>query len=112
MRSRLGKTLTPKRVLLPWVIKTLTGNVELIKIMNRLGHSCSYSSLEEIDTALCISKLANSDPDSTTLPTNIHPLVPTVLAFDNIDRQEEVLSGTGTSTHIGSKFRNCLILHD
>ena len=96
----VGKVLTPKHVLLPWVIKTLTGNVELIKTMNRLGHSCSYSVLEEIDTALCLEKLENADNDMLPLPSSIHPSVPTVLAFDNIDRQEEVLSGAGTSHRV------------
>ena len=47
-----GEVLTPKHVLLAWSIKALTGNVELIKTLNRLGHGCSYSRLEEIDTAL------------------------------------------------------------
>lgn len=76
------------------------GNVELIKTLNRLGHSCSYSRLEEIDTALCIDKLNSVEGDQVPLPMSIHPSVPTVLAFDNIDRQEEVLSGAGTSHRV------------
>ncbi len=35
--------------------KTLTGNVELVEIMNRLDHGCSYTALEEIDTTSYIS---------------------------------------------------------
>lgn len=85
----MGKVFTPKHILLPWVVKTLTGNVELIKSLNRLGHCCSYTKLEEIDTALCIEKLEMSE--SVPLPNGVYPNVPTVLAFDNIDRQEEVL---------------------
>lgn len=95
-----GVIKTSKHVLLPWVIKTLTGNVELIKILNRLGHGCSYSSLEEIDTALCIDKLATVENNDIPLPQNVHPCVPTVLAFDNIDRLEESLSGCGTSHRV------------
>ncbi|XP_064116328.1 uncharacterized protein LOC135222086 [Macrobrachium nipponense] len=94
------KVLTPKHVLLPLVVKTLTGNVELIKTLKRLGHSCSYSVLVEIDTALCLEKLENTDNNRLPLPSDIHPGVPTVLAFDNIDRQEEVLSGAGTSHRV------------
>ena len=93
----VGAIKTAKHVLLPWVIKTLTGNVELIKIINRLGHGCSYTALEEIDTAVCINKVANVDSDSVSLPSKVNPAVPTVLAFDNIDRFEESLSGGGTS---------------
>ena len=47
-----GRVQTSKHILIPWAIKTLTGNVELIKILNRLGHGISYSKLEEIDKAL------------------------------------------------------------
>ena len=65
--------------------KSLTGNVELIKIMNRLGHSCSYSNQEEIDTALCIEKLDTITGNGVPLPLNIEAYVPTVLAYDNID---------------------------
>ena len=96
----VGAIKTAKHVLLPWVIKTLTGNVEVIKIMNRLGHGCSYTALEEIDTALCIDKVASVDSDGVPLPKNVHPSVPTVLAFNNIDRLEESLSGGGTSHRV------------
>jgi hypothetical protein len=54
-----GKQKTPKHVLLSYAIKTLTGNVELIQIVNRLGHGIAYSQLEENDTALCLQKLAS-----------------------------------------------------
>ena len=45
-----GRQKTPKHVLLPYGIKTLTGNVELIQMINRLGHGVSYHQLEENDT--------------------------------------------------------------
>ena len=68
--------------------------------MNRLGHGCSYTALEEIDTGLCIDKVASIDSDGVPLPKNVHPSVPTVLAFDNIDKQEKSLSGGGTSHRV------------
>lgn len=46
-----GKVKPTKHIVLPFAVKSLTGNVELIKILNRLGHGVSYSQLEEIDTA-------------------------------------------------------------
>lgn len=93
-----AQVLTKKHLILPWAIKTLTGNVELIRTLNRLGHSCSYSKMEEVDTALCIEKL-NADGDKPALPSGVHP-IPAVLAFDNIDRSEETLSGAGTSHRV------------
>jgi hypothetical protein len=96
-----GQAVTPKHILLPWAIKTMTGNVELIRILNRLGHGCSYTRLEEVDTALCMEKLKDSeDSEGPPLPKGMHPEVPTVLAFDNIDSLEETLSGAGTSHRV------------
>ena len=89
-----------KHILLPWTVKTLTDNVELIKILNRLGHGISYSQLEEIDTALCLQKLGDSDESDAFLPTSVLPGIPTTLAYDNIDRIEETLSGAGTSQRV------------
>ena len=94
-----GKTKPPKHILLPFAVKCLTGNTELIKILNRLGHSISYSQMEEIDTALCIQKLEQSK-DGIPLPENISPGVFTCLAWDNIDRLEETLTGGGTSHRV------------
>ena len=90
-----GRVKPPKHIMLPFAVKSLTGNVELIQILNRLGHSISYSMMEEIDTALCLQKvsLAGGDID---LSVNIHPGMFTTLAWDNIDRLEETISGGGT----------------
>lgn len=78
----------------------LLGNVELIQILNRLGHGISYSKLEEVDTSLCLQKLAMTPEDGVALPSNIVPGTNTVLAFDNIDRLEGTLSGGGTSHRV------------
>jgi hypothetical protein len=53
-----GRQKSSKHILTSWATKTLTGNVELIKSLNRLGHGISYSQLEELDTALALHKLA------------------------------------------------------
>ena len=89
-----------KHILISWVIKTLTGNGELIKGLNRLGHGISYSHLVEIDTALALQKLAVEDEFGIAIPSNIQPCVPTTVAYDNIGRQEETLSGGGTSHRV------------
>ena len=86
----------PKHIVLPFAVKSLTGNIELIHILNRLGHSVSYSKVQEIDTALCLQKLSVSTGD-VALPGNIFSNVFTTLAWDNIDRLEETLSGENTS---------------
>ena len=90
-----GREKTTKHVELPNAVKSLTGNVELISILNRLSHAVSYSMKQEIDTALCMEKLSSGD--DVPLPTDLRPGSFTSLAWDNIDRLEETLSGGGTS---------------
>ena len=72
----------PKHIFLPFAVKSLTGNVELIQILNRLGHCIAYSQMEEVDTALCLQKVSLSTGD-VVLPANIHPGTFTTLAWDN-----------------------------
>lgn len=74
-----GKVKPTKHITLPFAVKSLTGNVELVHILNRLGHSLSYSQVEEIDTALCLQKLSLSD-GQPVLPRDIHAGVFTTLA--------------------------------
>ncbi len=73
--------------------------MELIQILNRLGHSVSYSQEEETDTTLCLKKQAASE-DAITLPQNIKPGLFTTLAWDNIDGLEKTMSGEGTSHRV------------
>ena len=91
-----GKTKPPKQILLSYGVKSLTGNVEVIRMLNRFGHGVSYSQLEENDTALCLQKIAANLNQTTILPGTIQPYVFTNLAWDNIDRLEETLTGGGT----------------
>ena len=47
-----GRIKPAKHILLPSVVKSLTGNVELIQLLNRLGHGIAYSHLEELTEAV------------------------------------------------------------
>ena len=94
-----GRIKPPKQILLWYAVKTLTNDVELVSILNRYGHGISYSQLEEINTALCMQKMATTTSE-IPLPANIQPHVSTTLAWDNIDRLEETLSGEGTSHRV------------
>ena len=95
-----GQCKPPKHLLLPYAVKTLTGNTEIIKTLNRFGHGISYSQMEENDTALCLQKLAQGLNERVVLPSSIKANVFTNLAWDNIDRLEETLSGHGTSHRV------------
>ena len=95
-----GNQKPPKQVLLPYAVKTLTNNVELIQLLNRCGHGIAYSQIEEINTALCMEKLAQTPDNDVPLPESIQPHINTTLAWDNIDRLEETFSGAGTSHRV------------
>ncbi|KAK3751112.1 hypothetical protein QZH41_016239, partial [Actinostola sp. cb2023] len=95
-----GRQKTPKHILLPYAVKSLTNNVELIQILNRCGHGVAYSQIEELNTALCLQKMAMTPENAVPLPGNIKPYNNTSLAWDNIDRMEETLSGGGTSHRV------------
>ena len=80
-----GQHKPPKHLLLPYAVKTLTGNIEILRMLNKFGHGVSYSQLEENDTALCLQKLAAGLNQIVVLPASIKPHVFTNLAWDNID---------------------------
>ena len=84
-----------KHFFLPYAVNILTGNVGIITILNRLGHGVSYSQLEENDTALCLQKMAAATHLRCVLPSTMYECVFTMLAWDNIDRTEETLTGKG-----------------
>ena len=87
-----GRIKTPKHVVLPMTVKSLTGNVELITILNRFGHVLSYSQIEEVETALAEMQIAKRQ-NGVFVPSVCYPDVPGVFCWDNNDLQEETLSG-------------------
>ena len=94
-----GKIIPPKHIMWPYAVKSLTGCVEIIRLLNRSGHGVSRSKLQEFDTALCLHKMSMND-GSVAIPRDIKPNVQVTLAYDNIDRLEETLSGGGTSHRV------------
>ena len=77
-----GKTKPPKYTILPFAIKSLTGNVELIYTLDRLGPTPLSKRLTQ--PSVC-KKLLLSEGD-VPLPANIHPGV--------------LISGEGTSHRV------------
>ena len=92
------KQLPPIHILLRLVVKSLNGNVELLQVLNHLGHSMSYSVTQPIDTALCVQKTESVGNFEIPLMHKIHPNVFTTLVWDKIDHTEETLTG-GESLH-------------
>ncbi|GFW58400.1 hypothetical protein TNCV_3320821 [Trichonephila clavipes] len=66
----------------------------MINILNRLGHCCSYNTLEELETEATISSVNRSQicpPDIIQSPS-----LSTGVAFDNFDRYVDTLTGKDT----------------
>ena len=93
-----GKIKPSKQIPLPYAVKSLTDNVELIQMLNRCGHGIAYSQLKEINTALCLKKMTSTS--EIPLPDNIQPHGGTTSVWDNIDCLEETLLGERTSHRV------------
>ena len=87
-----GRIRTPKSILLPSIVKTLTNNTEVIHILNRLGHGLSYSLLMESQTGNAYQIVENQLLGDCIIPTEVKKEIFTVFVADNIDRQEETFS--------------------
>ena len=87
-----GRIKTPKHVLLPTTVKSLTGNAEVISILNRFGHGLSYSQIEELETSMAEVQITK-EQGGIFIPSSCSPDVPGVFCWDNNDLQEETLSG-------------------
>jgi len=73
--------------------KQLTNNTEIINILHRLGHSVSYSILNEIHTENAYIIHDKQENDDVILPLTSQKETFTIYVADNIDRNEETLSG-------------------
>ena len=89
-----------KHFLSSMLMKSLSGNVELITTLNRLGHGISHSALLEVITAAAMQKILDTALNDVVLPDETQLAEPTTLVYDNIDRLEETLSGEGTSHRV------------
>ena len=83
-----GRIKTPKSILYPYAIKSLTNSTKLITINNQLGHGVSASILEELATENTFRVSENQLDNSILLMKD----VVTMTDHDNIDRNEETLT--------------------
>ncbi|XP_074115522.1 uncharacterized protein LOC141538105 [Cotesia typhae] len=88
-------TIKPsKQITLGMTVKSLTSSRRIINILNRFGHCCNYTTLEELETEATYSSVHRSEispPDiirKSSLCTGV--------AFDNFDRYVDTLNGKET----------------
>ena len=87
-----GKVKAPKHVSLPFLVKSKTGSVEIITVLNKLGHGISYSQLEEIEKGIAEVQMKAVE-NGTLLPSNCQLNIFMTFAFDSNDLAEQTLSG-------------------
>ena len=63
------------------VIKSITGSHKVIDILNRLGHSMSYTTVEELQTELTFGE--SNREQITPTGMNLKPSLATGVVFDN-----------------------------
>lgn len=89
-----GRLKTAKHLTLGMAIKSLTSSMKIVDILNRYGHCCSYTVVEEIETEATF----NSTDETQICPDDIKekPNQCTGLAYNNFNRYVETLTGKNT----------------
>ena len=98
-----GTLNTLKSILFPYMIKTLTNCKELLNITNQLGHGMFYSIFKEMETENAYKVLSKIKEDCV-LPPECKEGVFTMMIADNINRNEETLSGEFSQNMKGKRL--------
>ena len=101
-----GRKVPGKHLQIGMAVKSLTGSRKVIDMLNRLGHSVSYTTVEEIETELTFeaNKEERITPDGMLLNANMA----TGVAFDNYDRFVETMTGKNTlHDTVGIAYQIC-----
>ncbi|XP_011858812.1 PREDICTED: uncharacterized protein LOC105556339, partial [Vollenhovia emeryi] len=89
-----GRIKTGKHITLAMALKSLTSSRNVVNIINRFGHCCSYTTTEELETEATYAASSRSQicPDDIVPKPNLH----TGLAYNNFDRFVDTLTGKDT----------------
>ena len=79
-------------------MRNITGNKEVISLLNRFGHTVSYWKAQDYEKCL-VKKLHGEHENSLILPSTVEKCSFATFVWDNNDLCEETLTGTGT-THV------------
>jgi len=88
-----GKSKLSKQLQLGIAIKNLTGSRKVIDVLNHLGLTVYYHTIEVVETELTFSQ---DDALYTPHGMKLLPELETGIAYDNYDRFVETLSGKNT----------------
>ena len=91
-----GAKIPAKHLQVGLAMKSLTGSRKVTEVLNRLGHSISYSAAQEIKTELTLD--GTKENRLILQQMTIDSEAGVRLAFDNFDRFVEKLNGKDTLT--------------
>ena len=92
-----GRVKLPKHASLAICVFHLTSSRNLLTLLNRMGHCCSYNEMRAVDTSIALEVLAHAEEHGTVIPSNISPGPLVQIAADNNDFTEETLDGKNTT---------------
>ena len=87
-----------KSMALGLTVRHATGSKYLINLLNGLGHTPTYDAVLRAETMIAYQQRKNTTTGH--LPADFQIATFTCFVFDNIDFQEETLSGSGTSHYV------------
>ncbi|CAH0562925.1 unnamed protein product [Brassicogethes aeneus] len=100
-----GKIKPSKHITLGMALKSLTSSKKVVNLVNKFGHCCSYTVIEELETEatfVSTSRTQICPADITKTPNLL-----TGVAFDNFDRFVDTLTGKDTlHDTVGIIFQN------
>jgi len=100
-----GRIKTAKHVTLAMALKSLTSSRNVVDIVNKYDHSCSYTATEELETE--VTYFASSRSQDCPYDIVQKPNLCTGLAYNNFDRFVETTDGKDTLHDIvGIIFQN------
>ena len=89
-----GRMKPSKQIVLGMALESITSSKKVLNIINRLGHSISYTVVEELETEAAYTSIGRSSlcPSNIVWQKDLH----TGVAFDNFNRFVETTDGKQT----------------
>ena len=101
-----GRSRTPKSVLFPCVVKSLCNNLEVMKMINTMGHGINYNLIKEIETEHALMAISQQADKRVVIPDGENVKLANIkialMVADNIDNLENKITRLGTSHRVTS----------
>ena len=90
-----GTQQTPKSLALGLTVRHMTGSTHLLQLFSMFGHCCTPDTIVAYETSLVMLRRVTAH----LIPDGFLPKQLLIMVWDNIDFNEETMSGKGTTHH-------------